>query len=638
MCGIAGIFKETSFLSEWAEEIVVRMANAILHRGPDDSGVWVDGEAGIALAHRRLSILDLTPAGHQPMVSPSGRHVIVFNGEIYNHPAIRKRLEQGRMISEWRGHSDTETLLVAIESWGVANTLKECSGMFAFALWDRQQRQLTLGRDRIGEKPLYYGMQGGSLLFASELKAIRQAPGFKGDVDTDVLALYFKYNAVPDPYCIYKGFHKLQPGHTLTVNAQDIAKNEIPQSYSYWSLQDAYQRGSDNPFTGSDIEAVDELQRLFVTSVREQSLADVPLGAFLSGGVDSSAVVALMQSQSSQKVKTFTIGFTDKAFNEAEYARDVAMHLGTDHHELYITPKQALDVIPKLSEIYDEPFADSSQIPTHLVSQLARQHVTVSLSGDGGDELFCGYTRYRNASAHWGKVCRIPYVVRKLLAETASSVLPDAEGKNEFLARKVKAFAQKDLVSFYNVIVSQCLDSTKFVPGSYDLTSWYSRNGFGHEMSALMANDILGYLPTDILVKVDRAAMHVSLETRVPLLDYRIVEFAQSLPESMKIRGVESKWILRQLLYRHVPRKLIERPKMGFGVPISSWLRGPLKEWADDLLSLPSFRRSGLLNEKEISRKWVEHRSGIRDWSGQLWMVLMFLAWIKRYGVNDGYK
>jgi len=632
MCGIAGFYCLDSFCTDCAKERVVQMARAIVHRGPDDSGEWIDGEAGIALAHRRLSILDLTPAGHQPMVSPSGRYVFVFNGEIYNHPEIRKKLEHEREAAVWRGHSDTETLLVAIESWGIANTLKKCSGMFAFALWDRQQRQLTLGRDRIGEKPLYYGMQAGSLLFASELKAIRQAPGFRGEIDKDVLALYFKYNAVPDPYCIYKGFRKLQPGHTLTVNAQDIAKKEIPQSHPYWSLQDAYQRGSDNPFIGSETEAVDELERLLSRSVREQSLADVPLGAFLSGGVDSSAVVALMQSQSSQKVKTFTIGFTDKAYNEAEYARDVARHLGTDHHELYVTPRDALDVIPKLPDMYDEPFADSSQVPTYLVSQLARQHVTVSLSGDGGDELFCGYTRYRKASANWGKVCRIPYVLRKSLAETVSSILPDAEVKNEFLARKVNAFAQKDLVSFYNVMVSQCLDSTSFVPGSDDLASWYRSNGFGHGMNALMACDILGYLSTDILVKVDRAAMNVSLETRVPLLDYRIVEFAQSLPLALKMRRGESKWILRQVLYKHVPRELIDRPKMGFGVPIAEWLKAPLREWADDLLSPSSLDCCGLLSGKNISRKWIEHKAGIKDWSSQLWMVLMYISWFNRQG------
>jgi asparagine synthase (glutamine-hydrolysing) len=631
MCGIAGIIYRGRIEEASCIAIVRKMADAIAHRGPDDSGVWVDGKVGVGLGHRRLSILDLSPAGHQPMVSSSGRYVIVFNGEIYNHIGIRKELEGNNNETEWRGHSDTETLLGAIEAWGLQKALQLCTGMFALALWDRQEHSLILGRDRIGEKPLYYGMQNGTFMFGSELKALRYAPGFRGEIDKDVLAVYFKYNAVPDTYCIYKGIYKLKPGCIVTLRSEDIAKNMLPEPTPFWSLYKAYQYGVDHPFTGNDAEAVDELERLFLRSVTEQSIADVPLGAFLSGGVDSSAVVALMQSESTRKVKTFTIGFTEKEYNEAEYAKAVAQHLGTDHHELYITPKQAQEVIPKLPDMYDEPFADSSQIPTFLVSQLARQHVTVSLSGDAGDELFCGYTRYSHALAHWNKISQIPQELRQLLAGSASLLLPDQEGKNEFLARKIKAFSKKDIISFYDVMLSQCLDTANFVPHRRILYCTDNSKCFGHGLGALMATDMLGYLPSDILVKVDRAAMNVSLETRVPLLDYRIVEFAQCLPMHMKMRGVESKWILRKLLYKHVPEKLIERPKMGFGVPVGDWLKGPLREWSDDLLSMPSLERCECLNGKEISRKWIEHKSGTRDWSGQLWMVLMFVAWFNRY-------
>jgi len=637
LCGIAGFFHKDSFRYEWAKKCVDRMASAIIHRGSDDFGEWIDGEAGIAFAHRRLSIIDLSPAGHQPMVSPSGRYIIIFNGEIYNHLELRKRLVHEDIRTAWRGHSDTESLLAAIESWGILKALQRSVGMFAFALWDRQERSLTLARDRIGEKPLYYGMQSSVLMFASELKAIMKAPGFKSEIDKDVLALYFKYNAVPEPYCIYKGFRKLKPGCILTIRAEDISKNMMPEAKSFWSLHQAYQHGLDNPFTGTDAEAVEEFERLFRRSVAEQSLADVPLGAFLSGGVDSSAVVALMQSQSNREVRTFTIGFTDQKFNEAEYAKAVAKHLGTEHNEVYITPKEALDVIPQLPDIYDEPFADSSQIPTYLVSQLARQSVTVSLSGDGGDELFCGYTRYLNASTHWNKINKIPHTIRKILSGSALSLLSDVDGRNEFLARKINAFGKKDIVSFYDVMVSHCLDHSNFISDSRLLDCTKYSNCFGSGLGALMVIDILGYLPTDILVKVDRAAMHVSLETRIPLLDYRIVEFAQSLPETMRIKGGESKWILRQLLYKHVPRNLIERPKTGFGVPIADWLKGPLREWADDLLSGTSLNRCSLLNKRIISKKWTEHKSGIRDWSGQLWIVLMFMAWFNRYRIaNNG--
>ncbi len=647
MCGIAGGFTLSNF-DAWRQALP-RMTQAIAHRGPDADGHWLDADTGIAMGHRRLSIIDLSAAGAQPMVSGSGRYVMVFNGEIYNYQDIRRQLETAGKAPNWRGHSDTETLLAGIEAWGLERTLQQSTGMFAIALWDRSERQLSLARDRIGEKPLYYGLQGGALMFGSELKALRQAPGFCGNIDRDVLALYFQFNAVPDPHCIYEGFYKLRPGSILKVKAEHLRNVVLPDPQPFWSLTDVCQRGLDSPFKGTDDEAVAEFERLFAQSVAEQSTADVPLGAFLSGGVDSSAVVAMMQAQLGQKVKTFTIGFTEDAYNEAEYAKAVALHLGTDHHEMYVTPQQALDVIPKLPNMYCEPFADSSQVPTFLVSQLARQHVTVSLSGDAGDELFGGYNRYQTAEDYWRRISRTPSPVRGLLVSGIE--LFSIEQWNKVIAavrwalpKKLKEYAngkrayilaelmkQKDMDKFYRQLVTHWRLDSGLVNYQRELPSVYSSDDFLPPdlkgKPRLMAKDILGYICTDILVKVDRAAMATSLETRVPLLDPRIVEFSQRLPLHMKMRGGETKWILRQVLYRHVPRQLIERPKMGFGVPIGPWLRGPLREWAEDLLSVEKLSAQGLINPGPVREKWRQHLAGSHNWEYLLWDVLMFQAW-----------
>jgi asparagine synthase (glutamine-hydrolysing) len=626
------------------------MTGALAHRGPDADGHWFDSAAGIALGHRRLSIIDLSAAGAQPMISRSGRYVIVFNGEIYNHNDIRKQLETDGKTLSWLGHSDTETLLAAIEAWGLEKTLQNCTGMFAIALWDRTDRKLSLARDRIGEKPLYYGLQNRTFMFGSELKAIRLAPGFRGEIDRDVLALYFQFNAVPDPYCIYRGFHKLRPGCILSIDVSQLRNGTVPEVQPYWSLADVCRSGINSPFIGTDAEAVAKLEKLIAQSIAEQSIADVPLGAFLSGGVDSSAIVAMMQAQSNHRVKTFTIGFTEDAYNEAEHAKAVALHLGTDHHELYVSPQQALDVIPKLPHMYCEPFADSSQIPTFLVSQLARQHVTVSLSGDAGDELFGGYNRYQTAEDYWRRISRTPAPIRGLLVAGIRSL--SVEQWNQLIAAvrwvlpsKLKNYAngkrahvlaelmsQQDIGNFYRQLVTHWRLDSGLVNYQRELPSVYSNCAVlpvdidGKQR--LMAKDILGYLCTDILVKVDRAAMATSLETRVPLLDPRIVEFSQSLPLHLKMRGGQTKWILRELLYKHVPRKLIERPKMGFGVPIGPWLRGPLRDWAENLLSVEKLSEQGLINPDPVRDKWFQHLAGSHNWEYLLWDVLMFQAWL----------
>ena len=620
------------------------MADAITHRGPDDSGVWVDGVAGVALAHRRLAILDLSPTGHQPMLSVSGRFVMVFNGEIYNHLELREELA-GQI---WRGHSDTETLLAAFERWGFEATLKKCVGMFAIALWDRESRTLTLTRDRLGEKPLYYGWQGETFLFGSELKALRAHPAFGAEIDRDALALFLRHNAVPAPYSIYRDIHKLPPGTFLTLHAGQKDARPV----AYWSARAVAEAGQRNLFRGSDAEAATELERLLKQSIAGQMLADVPLGAFLSGGIDSTTVVALMQAQSARPVKTFTIGFNETGYNEAEHAHAVARHLGCEHTELYVTPQDAMDVIPSLSAIYDEPFADSSQIPTVLVSCLARQHVTVSLSGDGGDELFGGYNRYFWARNLWRKLGWMPHPLRAALAGVLTTLPPAAwntafqklerwlpprlryANPGDKLHKAAEILAVRSPEEIYLGLVSHWKNPAQLVPGSVEPLTLLTDPGqqvdlpdFEHRMMVL---DTMTYLPDDILTKVDRAAMAVSLETRVPLLDHRVVEFAWTLPLDMKIRHGQGKWLLRQVLYRHVPQAMMERPKMGFGVPIDQWLRGPLKAWAADLIEPGRLAREGFFDSAPIQRKWLEHQSGSRNWSYYLWDVLMFQAWLER--------
>ncbi|GFM66531.1 asparagine synthetase B [Pseudomonas cichorii] len=649
MCGIAGQLKwprqstEVSLFNECA-----RMADAIIHRGPDDHGVWVKPDAGIGLAHRRLSIVDLSPAGHQPMPSTSGRYVIAFNGEIYNHLELRNLLEQSGRAPAWRGHSDTETLLAAFDTWGVEKALKQCIGMFAIALWDIEQKTLILARDRLGEKPLYYGWQGQGeqavFLFGSELKALRAHPSFRASVDRNALTLYFRHNYIPAPHSIYEGIQKLQPGSILRVSLE----RPEPEIQEYWSVRQTILDGSESRLAyRAPHEAVNELDALLKSAVAQQMIADVPLGAFLSGGIDSSTIVALMQSQSSKPVKTFTIGFHEKGYNEAEHAKAVAKHLGTDHTELYVTPEEAMAVIPSLSAMYDEPFSDSSQIPTFLVSQLARQHVTVSLSGDAGDELFSGYTRYTAASGAWRKLSRLPLSLRKAAASSITALSPDtwsslaswlpsARFQHRFgdkLHKGAGVLGSTSIDQLYHGLVSHWSSPEELVIGGHEPQTLLTGNmpdlkGLD-SVERMMALDLLTYLPDDILTKVDRASMAVTLESRVPMLDHRVVEFAWKLPQSLKQRDGVGKWALRQVLYRYVPQSLIDRPKMGFGVPIDAWLRGPLREWAEELLDESRLRQEGYLRPEPIRQKWAEHLSGSRNWAYHLWDILMFQAWLE---------
>jgi asparagine synthase (glutamine-hydrolysing) len=646
MCGFAGFLQSSTSTPEVMRETVRTMSATLQHRGPDDAGVWTDATSGIALGHQRLSIIDLSAEGHQPMRSISGRYVIAFNGEIYNFEDLRKELD-GEGFA-WRGHSDTEVMLAAFERWGVSGSLERFNGMFAFALWDRTERVLHLARDRLGEKPLYYGRMGQTLLFASELKALRTHPAWRGEVDRDALAAYLRHSYVPAPHSIYRGIFKLPPAHHLVVSASD--KGAMPAPRAYWSMRKAAEDGVANPLTGSDEAAVDELERLLLDAVRIRTVADVPVGVFLSGGVDSSTIVALMQAQSDRQVKSFSIGFEEDAYNEAPYANAVARHLHTDHTELYVTAAEALSVIPRLPHIYDEPFSDSSQIPTILVSQLARQQVKVSLSGDGGDELFCGYVRYFWGRRIWNKIKHVPYGMRNLAGSALRSVPIQAwnsviggagrllastslkEITGDRLHKLADVLAVPSAEALYHGLVSHWESPSTVVHGSReaatiltDPSQWAKLSDFTQRMMYL---DTMSYLPDDILVKVDRASMSVSLESRVPLLDHRLVEFAWRVPLSMKIRGDQGKWLLRQVLYRYVPRNLIERPKMGFGVPIDTWLRGSLRDWAESLLSERRLRQDGYFAPGPIRQKWAEHLSGARNWQYWLWDILMFQAWL----------
>lgn len=640
MCGIAGFIDRT--LRD-PEVVCTAMTDALTHRGPDDSGCLLQREVGLALGHRRLSIVDLSPAGHQPMRSASGRFALVFNGEIYNHEAIRNELVRHHDCHSWRGHSDTETLLAAIEVWGLNEALQRCAGMFALALWDRERRTLTLARDRAGEKPLYYGRAGHAFLFGSELKALQAHPAFAAEVDRGSLALFMRHCYIPEPLSIFRGIQRLPAGTLLEVDASGVHGTPV----AYWSLAAAAAAGRGAPFSGDDGAALAALDRVLTDAVAQQMVADVPLGAFLSGGVDSSLVVALMQRQASARVRTFTIGFTEPAYDESRFARAVAAHLGTEHTELIVTPAQAMEVIPRLAAIYDEPFADSSQIPTFLVSQLARQHVTVSLSGDGGDELFGGYNRYAWARRVWGTVGMLG-PLRPLAARGIRALPPDRwnrvlapfeplmprhwrstnSGDRLHKAADLLCSSQQEL---YRSLIAHWADPLEIVQGTPEPDSPINTLMGSHQEGSfeerMMFWDFLSYLPGDILVKVDRAAMAVSLETRVPMLDHRVIEFAWSLPLSMRVRAGEGKWLLKQLLARYVPRTLTERPKTGFGIPIDNWLRGPLRPWAEALLDESRLKRDGFFNPGPIRRKWQEHQSGRRNWAYWLWDVLMFQSW-----------
>lgn len=661
MCGFVGFLTAGRWASdESAPALLMRMTDAVVHRGPDDAGSWHDAAGGVALGHRRLSVLDLSAAGAQPMRSACGRYVITFNGEIYNHLDLRRELAGTApplspvgSPDTWRGHSDTETLLAGFSAWGIRATLSRCIGMFAFAVWDRAERCLTLARDRLGEKPLYYGWQGRGMdacfLFGSDLRALRAHPAFAAGIDRNALALYMRHNCVPAPHSIHQDIHKLLPGHLLTVS---LAQRE-PRVVSYWSLPQLAEQGVAAPLSGSDSELVDALETLLKDAVRRQMLADVPLGAFLSGGIDSSTVVALMQAQSGRPVKTFTIGFGEAGYNEAVHAKAVAQHLGTDHSELYVTPQQALDVVPRLPGLYSEPFADSSQIPTFLVSQLARQQVTVSLSGDGGDELFCGYNHYILARDLWARMRHLPRGLRWLGAAAIRALPPDAWNalaaplrpllpgtlRRAHLGDKLYKGAAALGVRHMDELRSRLF--THWDPAGLVLGGTEPATCLRDKLSPLagldgvqrmMALDTMTYLPDDILVKVDRAAMGVSLETRVPLLDHRVVAFAWQLPQHLKLRDGVRKWALRQVLYRHVPKALVERPKMGFGVPIDAWLRGPMRDWAESLLDVQRLRREGFFDPAPIRRVWAEHLSGGRNQQHLLWDVLMFQAWLEAQG------
>jgi asparagine synthase (glutamine-hydrolysing) len=657
MCGFTGIIDRSAATPAPDLRTTVRaMADTLAHRGPDDDGQWADCRSGVALGFRRLAILDLTEAGHQPFISADGSLALVFNGEIYNHAALRAELQASGAAPAWRGHSDTETLIACFGAWGVRPTLEKTVGMFALALWDGQARRLHLARDRFGEKPLYYGWSGGALVFGSELKALRRYPGFDNDIDRDALALFTQYSSVPAPYSIYRGIYKLEPGCVLSLSTTATAPGRAlfaPARQDgivlerYWSLSEVARRGQADRLT-DEREAIDRLEAALTEAVRLQSIADVPLGALLSGGIDSSLVVALMQARSNRQVKTFTIGFGEAGFNEAEHAKAVARHLGTDHTELYLSAQQALEVIPRLPRLYSEPFADSSQIPTYLVSQMARQHVTVALSGDGGDELLGGYTRYVWGTRVWRQLRWMPRAVRRGLGATIAAIpesawdtvgravpggglVAQAGGKAHKLAHRLKNVAGLD--DLYRALVRTWPADANLVVGARRIPlvlDHLLENSAGLEpQHRMMLWDALTYMPDDILHKVDRAAMAVSLETRAPLLDHRIAELAWRLPLDMKIRQGQGKWIARQVLYRHVPRTLVERPKMGFGMPVAEWLRGPLRDWAEDLLSERRLTAQGLWHAAPIRRKWTEHLSGAASWPYELWCVLMFQEWLE---------
>lgn len=648
MCGLTG-FWGGSEAGHVLQSHLQRMTQQIQHRGPDSDGHWVDANAGIALGHRRLAIVDLSPAGAQPMKAVSGRWVMAFNGEIYNHLELRAELQKASLAPVWRGHSDTETLLAGFDAWGIQATIEKCVGMFAMAVWCRQTQSLTLVRDRLGEKPLYYGWQGqGSqtaFLFGSELKALRAHPAFAAEIDRHALGSYMQNMAVGGTRSIYEGILKVPPGtiFTLSRNQPD------PVMERYWSVEQVAVQGIANRFTGSATQAVDALEALLKDSVAKQMMADVTLGAFLSGGVDSSTIVALMQALSARPVKTFSIGFHEQAYNEAEHAKAVAGHLGTDHTDLYVTAQQAMDVIPRLPSLYDEPFADSSQIPTFLVSQMTGQHVKVALSGDAGDELFAGYNRYELTASLWPKLTGLPQPMRKLAAWVITRFSPDTlnhwashtplkkrwASVGDKLHKGAGVMGAGSVAELYQGMVAmgwpQPSSVVRGMDGDTVALNMPDLHGLS-DVERMMAFDLLNYLPDDILTKVDRAAMGVSLETRVPFLDHRVVEFAWRLPMDYKLRRENgrsvTKWALRQVLYRHVPQALIERPKVGFGVPLEHWLRGPLRDWAEDLLSEARLKRGGFLNPGPVRHRWHEHLSGKRNWQHSIWCVLMFQAWL----------
>ncbi|MHB8412429.1 MAG: asparagine synthase (glutamine-hydrolyzing) [Candidatus Acidiferrales bacterium] len=650
MCGIAGFMHlDGQQTAEALGAAAQCMARTLRHRGPDDEGVWVDANSGIALAHRRLSVLDLSPAGHQPMISESGRYVISYNGEIYNFLELRRKLEHeaGSKLS-LRGSSDTEVMLACIERWGIEESLKEWNGMFAFALWDRKENALFLARDRFGEKPLYYARMGRSFLFASELKALRAHPDFSGEIDRDALALYLRYNCIPAPWTIFRGVCKLPPG-TWTRVTRDAHEN--PRAIPYWSLRETVERSRANPFRGTGEEAAAQLESLLRDAVKIRMLADVPVGVFLSGGIDSSLVAALMQAEGSRPVRSFSIGISESAYDESGNARDVASHLGTEHCEFRVTPAEALETIPQLASVYDEPFADSSQIPTLLLAKLTRRFVTVGLSGDGGDEMFGGYNRHVWSGRLATAIRMTPVFSRRLAGAAVRRVATESWDRwfkwlrpvlppklrhrvpGSKLHKLADVLAAPDPASAYQWLVSHWRNPSEVVLGTGPSTRDFSESPKGlNYAEKMMFFDAKTYLPDDILVKVDRATMAASLEARVPYLDPRVVEFAWRLSFASKVRGGQGKIPLRQILYRHVPRDLVDRPKFGFGIPLDSWLRGPLREWAEALLNEKRLRNEGYFDPRPIRRMWTDHLAAQGAWQYHLWDILMFNEWLEKSG------
>src|SRR6476661_7014602 len=658
MCGIAGLLGSSGV----DEAAVRRMLRPIAHRGPDDEGIWTDPEAGVGLGHRRLSIVDLSPAGHQPMLSANGRFVLNFNGEIYNFTELRDALEEQGAVPEggWRGHSDTEVFLQAIATWGLEPALDRSVGMFAFSLFDRKERTLRLVRDRFGEKPLYYGWAGRDFVFGSELKALRIHPDFDNQINRRALGNFVRRKYIPAPLSIYERIFKLPPGCILTVPIQSALDplDEAPAEDGaggnvrltrYWSYRDVVRRGLEKPIS-DEVEAVEELERALARSIAGQSMADVPVGAFLSGGIDSSTVVALYQKYSSVPVRSFTIGFDDSHFNEASYAAEVAKHLGTVHHERYVSAKEAADVIPRLPAMFDEPFGDSSAIPTFLVSQFARQHVTVVLSGDGGDELFAGYRRHWQALTLWNNLRRIPVGARRAGAAAIGRIpfkfwtgvdsLVGSSRRSPLSGKIKKGLRVGASVGTFDDLYASYLDQWALeqspVLGAEGGGQAFALDpGFDAPDATRMTYcDALNYLPDDILCKVDRASMAVSLESRVPFLDHRVAEVAARIPMSMKLHGKGGKWIVKRLLSRHVPTNLFDRPKSGFSMPMGEWLRGDLRDWAEDLLDPSRMRQEGWLDAARIHGRWQDMLAGRRNASGSIWSILMLQAWL--CGAKEG--
>jgi asparagine synthase (glutamine-hydrolysing) len=645
MCGIAGVFSPSGIDCSELE----RMGAALAHRGPDDSAVWIDQQAGIGLAHRRLAILDLTPAGRQPMVSADGRYVMVCNGEIYNHPELRREIEQARQVA-WRGHCDSETLVEAIALWGLQPALERCVGMFALGLWDHQRRELSLARDRFGEKPLYLGYVGGDFAFASELRAIARLPGFERPIDRHALAQFAARGYIPSPRSIFEGIQKLEPASTVTLAMPDLLDRQLPKPVPYWSYQAVVEAGHAAPLA-SEAEALELLEATLAQAVREQSIADVPVGLFLSGGIDSSTLLALHQAHGTGTMRTYSVGFADARYDESPHARAVAAHFGTEHHEVRFDSADALAVIPRMSAIYDEPFGDPAGIPTFLISRFARADVTVALSGDGGDELFAGYSRYRTAANLWRGVRRAPAPARKAIGKALHAVPPGlwdrlAPGRaaGARLQRTFHRLANADgLADVYRSFRDEWAAHRSPVLGACTGAATDDMD-LGDErlpaITRMMLCDATSYLPGDLLCKVDRATMANSLEARVPFLDHRVAQVASRIPLSMMVECRTGKAILRKLLYRHAPRALFERPKAGFTVPVGEWLRGPLKSWAEDLLSHDRLRREGYFDADRIGQLWQAHKLRRVDAGLALWAILMFQAWANNatdLGILCGY-